>query len=137
MGDTLGDTWEWDGSAWTQVADGGPPSRLNPGMATIGGKVVLFGGDHTNVCVVSCPESLSDTWTWDGTLWTEQHVAGPSPRAELAMAGFRGSVLLYGGVDSRTEQIETDTWRWDGKAWTEVPVTGPPFMGVLGIVAAR
>lgn len=100
-------------------------------MASAGSTVVLFGGDPTSIN----PSTISDTWTWDGTVWTEQRVAGPGPRASPAMAGFRGSVVLFGGYDSETGQYDADTWQWDGTAWTQLPVTGPPLW--LNVVAAR
>jgi hypothetical protein len=42
----LGDTWEWNGQAWAQVATGGPTPRRHPGIAydAARGRVVLFGG---------------------------------------------------------------------------------------------
>jgi hypothetical protein len=46
------------------------------------GTVVLFGGQSwSSECV------FGDTWTWDGTTWTEQAPATrPSARGEGAMA---------------------------------------------------
>lgn len=42
----LGDTWEWNGSTWTQVATTGPSRRANYGMVydSTRGVTVLFGG---------------------------------------------------------------------------------------------
>src|SRR5207249_4266269 len=42
----LGDTWEWDGSAWTLRSSSGPEPRLGHAMAYDAdrGRVVLFGG---------------------------------------------------------------------------------------------
>jgi hypothetical protein len=48
-------------------------------MAPVDGKLVLFGG-------VGPGMNLADTWTWDGTVWTQIDVAGPSARAGTAMA---------------------------------------------------
>jgi hypothetical protein len=63
-----GDTWEWDGLAWTQRAPGTSPSpRYGAGMAYDAARrqVLLFGGTDGSF-------SLGDTWTWDGTTWTQQ-----------------------------------------------------------------
>jgi hypothetical protein len=47
-------------------------------MSSLNGEQVLFGGrNETGV--------LSDTWTWDGRVWT-QVVTGPSARAGAVMA---------------------------------------------------
>jgi hypothetical protein len=44
-GALLGDTWIWDGNRWTQNTLATSPSpRTDPGMARLGGNVVLFGG---------------------------------------------------------------------------------------------
>jgi hypothetical protein len=123
-----GDTWEWDGSGWTLLAVNGPPARFNHGMASDGRTVVLFGGDATSVHVSGSPSgSLSDTWIWDGATWVDEGVADPPPRSDPGMAGFRGSVVLYGGFDDGSGQNYADTWQWDGLTWTQLPVTGPPL----------
>jgi hypothetical protein len=66
----LGDTWLWDGDVWTQWTPAAgaavPPARSNHGMSTLGGSVVLFGGDDGK------GYPLSDTWTWDGSAWAAQ-----------------------------------------------------------------
>ena len=42
--------------------------------------VLLFGGSGAH-------GALDDTWTWDGTTWTEQQPAArPPPRADPALA---------------------------------------------------
>src|SRR5436305_1246047 len=41
-----GDTWTWDGTTWTKLAPAAsPPARMNHAMATLGNKVILFGGE--------------------------------------------------------------------------------------------
>src|SRR5438105_4854819 len=52
----FGDTWEWDGEDWTQVADIGPFSRQWHSMAydSKRNRVVLFGGNRVGF--------LGDTW---------------------------------------------------------------------------
>src|SRR5918994_1538969 len=84
-----GDTWEWDGRRWTLVSQTGPAPRTFPSMAydSVRRKVVLFGGNR--VLFGRNPgevKFLNDTWEWDGRRWTEIKVAGPSPRAEAAIA---------------------------------------------------
>jgi hypothetical protein len=114
----LGDTWEWDGSAWSQVATGGPPARAYAAMAERNGHAVLFGGQNTHNVV------LSDTWEWDGSTWVQKSVPGPSPRYWAAMASFEGNVILMGGMGSNN-QVYNDTWQWDGTAWTQLQMNGP------------
>jgi hypothetical protein len=42
----VGETWEWDGTEWTQIADTGPPKRLLTTMVFDSSRecLVLFGG---------------------------------------------------------------------------------------------
>src|SRR5437867_4343003 len=56
-----------------------PAPRAGAGMAgDINGNIVLFGGVNTNF---DCCLYYGDTWTWDGSAWTEQFPANsPSPR---------------------------------------------------------
>src|SRR5919199_84947 len=63
-----GDTWEWSGTEWTQVADIGPSPRFGCALSydTNRQRIVLFGGwDTANA------KLAGDTWEWDGTEWTQ------------------------------------------------------------------
>ena len=87
-------------------------------MATLGGKVILFGGyDGTAV--------VGDTWIYDGTTWTQSAATGPSARSDAAMATLGAKVVLFGGDDTTTAALD-DTWTFDGTAWTEVTIATPP-----------
>jgi Galactose oxidase, central domain len=127
--ETLGDTWEWDGSAWTQIADMGPPGRYSPGMTYDVSRqcVVLFGG---SVWLEQWPwwVTLGDTWEWNGTEWTQVADIGPPPRLDHTMTydAIRQRVVLYGGdADAYGGQPFGDTWEWDGTEWTQIADTGP------------
>ena len=120
-----GDSWGWDGAAWRQLADGGPPGRAGHAMACDqrAGVVLLYGGE-------SGAELLGDMWRWDGERWSEIPLTGPTPgrRRAHAMAydAARGRTVLYGGV-TRAEGAAGstalgDTWEWDGARWREVGV---------------
>src|SRR5262245_9504550 len=83
------------------LADG-PVGRWDMGLAPDPlGRVVLFGGltVNTNGRLVR----LGDTWTWDGSAWTEQHPAD-HPEAwagmEMAFDEVRNEVVLFGGSNS-------------------------------------
>jgi hypothetical protein len=75
------------------------------------GQLVLFGGGNSGL--------LNDTWTWNGTNWTQQFpAASPAPRYYAAMAydASNGQVVLFGGAASG---ILGDTWAWNGATWTQ------------------
>jgi hypothetical protein len=86
------------------------------------GVVVMFGG-----YTASDGPYLGDTWTWDGSRWTQKHpVSSPSPRYGAAMAydAARGEIMLFGGYSYGTYFHET--WTWDGANWEqETPSTAP------------
>ncbi|HLQ39314.1 MAG TPA: hypothetical protein VK348_16005, partial [Planctomycetota bacterium] len=111
----LQDTWEWDGSSWTQVAGGGPPPRSRGAMSfdPQRGRSVLHGGEG------STSGFFGDTWEWDGSTWMQMATAGPGPRITHAMTwnGSRGRTVLFGGVEQAVG-YRSDTWEWDGTAWS-------------------
>src|SRR5262249_36208625 len=114
----LADTWEWDGNTWSMRSISGPPARCFHGMATLGGKVLLFGGQND-------AGIRNDTWEWDGMSWAERRLmVAPLPRNEFAMATLADNIVLFGG--SSTGQVFGDTWEWDGRTWTQRNLTGPP-----------
>lgn len=67
MGPRLADTWEWDGTTWTQrTSPTSPPARLGFAMAYDSARAVtvIFGG-------IGDAGPLGDTWEWDGSAWTQ------------------------------------------------------------------
>jgi hypothetical protein len=111
------DTWEWDGSTWTERKVPGPGARMSHAMTydATRGRTVLFGGTRYPGGVAG------DTWEWDGSTWTERSVAGPPARFSHAMSfdRARNRVVLFGGSSDAFAPALSDTWEWDGTAWTE------------------
>jgi hypothetical protein len=107
----LGDTWTWDGTTWTQQAPAtSPPVRSGASMAydAANGTVVLFGGSLN-----SSRNVFRDTWTWDGTTWTQQAPPTSPPAREWASMAYdaaNGTVVLFGGVSRYS--VHYDTWTW-------------------------
>ena len=108
-GPPLGDTWEWDGTAWEERPVVGPPAQSGHAMAydRARQRTVLFG--------------RGSTWEWDGTEWTHRTDSGPGQRSGCAMAydEIRRRVVLFGGSGM------DDTWEWDGTSWALRAVVGP------------
>jgi hypothetical protein len=105
-GKVLGDTWEWNGTAWTQEKPPSVPSaRSGHVMAATPLGIFLFGGDDATGAVADA------LWRWDGTTWTTVDAAmpAPTPRAYSAIASDAVSsrLLLFGGGD--TGELG-DTW---------------------------
>jgi hypothetical protein len=125
--ETLGDTWIFK-AGWRQVFPSSSPSpRMGAAITFDGaaGNIVLFGGcsGAVNACTF-----LNDTWTWDGTTWTELFPpVSPSPRVtSIAYDGATQTSVLFGGTGSAGSLA--DTWTWDGVAqtWTQqTPAASP------------
>ena len=123
-GDQLGDTWSFNGSAWTQLSPANsPPARDRASMVydPATHTVLLFGGNGCSA--IYC----GDTWTWDGSTWTQLHPATSPPAriwATMAHNGATGRVVLFGGIGFAGDL--NDTWSWDGSTWTQLQPAGSP-----------
>ena len=122
--DVLGDTWTSDGRSWLrQQPRISPPARVGAGMVYDAARktVVLFGG--TGWVTGYLLGDLSDTWTWNGTSWIQQHpMVSPPPRHGFSMAydGATGDVVLFGGDSgTRVPALLNDTWSWNGTNWSQ------------------
>jgi len=110
----LGDTWEWNGAAWSLRSSSGPSPRR---YAALGydpdrGRTVLFGGQAPN------GSALGDTWEWDGTTWTLRATTGPPARYGAAMAYDPDQVamILHGGTaNGGYLQENFDQYIWLGQ----------------------
>lgn len=84
-------------------------------------EIVLFGGGLG-------PEPKDDTWTWDGSSWTEQLVNSKPPGRADASAAYdpvRKTVVMFGGKIDGAKTID-DLWEWDGTGWTDrTPMLSP------------
>jgi hypothetical protein len=129
------ETWEWDGSSWTQLADTGPKARFASAMTCDSDRdvVVLFGGNLVSKPAASGPGNGSDTWEWNGAEWTQREDQGPEGRRGHAMAydAARKQTVLFGGASVRPElgfpgiREFGDTWVWNGQSWRQAAGFGP------------
>ena len=107
------DTWEYDGTSWTEATPTTSPTGLeehalayDPGREV----VVLFGG---------MTESLyfDATWEYNGATWVERTLT-PRPvargRHALSFAGPHGGLVLFGGVMNDYPYYPSDTWVYWG-----------------------
>ncbi len=130
----LGDTWEWDGTRFSEVT---PASGVRPSARTAAAmvydaarkRIVMFGG------VTGSGSAFGDTWEWDGTIWRRLTPSNsPPPRwgAAATYDAARKRVVLFGG--GRIGAVLGDTWEWDGVTWTErTPATSPPTRHAAGM----
>jgi hypothetical protein len=135
----LDDTWEWDGTSWSEAQPALPPPLPGTKRRAVAGRpelrietalafdrrrerIVMFGGQARR--------SLDDTWEWDRITWTERLApVRPSARHGHAMAydETRGRLVLFGGRENDSSFSLADTWEWDGRTWElRSPSTVPP-----------
>jgi hypothetical protein len=126
-----GDTWEWDGQAWSLRATSGPPGRQYAAMAYDAARqrTVLFGGRQSSTA------GFVDTWEWDGAGWSQVATAGPSARDVPAMVYDTDlhRTVLFGGWLGTPGGNSSETWSWDGAAWALLNTTGPSARGDCGM----
>ena len=88
------------------------------------GKIIAFGGfDGTSY--------LNDTWSFDGTSWTQiatQSAPPPRTAAQMTYDSVTQKVVLFGGYDG-TNYLG-DTWLWDGSTlqWTQATPNHNPVL---------
>ena len=129
-GGNLGDTWEFDGSMWTQMTPAVAPSVRRWGAMSYdvaAGVTILFGGENGGVY-------NNETWSWDGTTWTQlSPVTSPSIRGRGRMSYnlTTGETVYFGGRNAAAAL--GDTWIWDGANWSQtVTPNAPSTLGVAG-----
>jgi Galactose oxidase, central domain len=132
-GSTLfGDTWEYDGTTWTQRFPTTSPAPRRYAAMTydpIRHVTLLFGGDSG---IAGNAPQLSDWWKWDGTTWTALS-SGPSARswAGLTWDSARSRAVLFGGATSGVPL--SDTWEWTEVGWTQAGAGNPPARQIFSI----
>jgi hypothetical protein len=113
--DTLGDTWTWNGSTWSeQLPSVSPPARAyaSSDYDAALSDVILFGGTTSTASF----NELADTWTWNGTTWS-QLAPSPSPPARdgagMTYDAHTRDTVLFGGIDVESgPTVFGDTWRF-------------------------
>lgn len=124
------DTWEWDGETWKKVASGG---KIRGAMAMVyhpGRGTLIRHGGHSHWSNPEEQEIYSDTWEWNGDVWTEiQEAGGPARKwHQLVYDSVRNEVVTFGGGHLPTGDSATnDTWTFAAGLWRRLDgVTGPP-----------
>lgn len=126
----LGDTWEFDGVNWRQIATPvSPAPRTAEALATdfARSRLLLLGGQRAS--------ASENTWEFDGITWAPV----PTPAEPTGGMGHglawhpgRGRVLSFGGWDGdlarHGDTSLAETWEFDGASWSRLG--GPPSFRV-------
>ena len=140
----VNETWTWDGTYWAlQRSTVSPTPRHDAAMAYDAGHrvVVLYGGIAATSSAGSGGQAaVSDTWTWNGSAWNQQHprhepVLSFDWPATMAFDPVSKTVLLYGFAkitSGNVTNMTSQTWSWNGTDWTQLsPSAMPQGMGQL------
>ena len=130
------ETWEWDGTVWSQRASGGPPGRIAGGCAydAAAHKFVVYGG--WGVISPGSPGTLGnlfDTWEYDGTsaTWTKVADGNPQPiggGAVMAYDSSRNKRVLFCSPPS-VYLPDLRVFEWSAGGWVEQTVAPDPTAG--------
>ena len=119
----VNDTWEWDGTNWTQRMPAMSPAARFVMAGTYDStrcvSIVTSGSDDTVF--------QNDTWEYDGTTWTRREMNTLTPARNFVPAAFdpiSNKTILFAG-QSNTTQLN-DTWDWNGTTWTLRSPANPP-----------
>jgi hypothetical protein len=90
--------------------------------------MIIFGGAGGSVGGISGLEILGDTWSWDGTNWTEISTGDPTGMTQPGLREYPAmaydpnhhQVILFGGWNGNYAQYLNDTWAFDGQSWTQL-----------------
>jgi cysteine-rich repeat protein len=132
MSAMFNDTWEWDGSTWTQHTAAPAPSPRDATAMIYDiarDKLVLFSGEQfVDRVFLNLP---TDTWEWSGGTWVKHAVGSPAPAPQeghgMAYVPARNKIVLFGGYPTSFANGQLgETWDWDGMNWEpEVHVVAP------------
>lgn len=137
FGDYLNETWQFTGTDWSNQSastiNSTPlPCRIDGVMEYDGTHVMLYGGRGGS----STAGVFQDTWTYNGTTWTQSTATSPFGRYQAECAYLSGTgVVMFGGRTINDMLLET--WIWSGSAWSQVSIAngGSPAARVGHVMA--
>jgi hypothetical protein len=88
-------------------------------------QIVLFGGQSATP-TGGVLDLLDDTWTWDGTNWTQRTPAKSPPPTIFLPVAYDPDTQTVVGVRDNDPVNTTSTWQWDGATWGTIATTGNP-----------
>lgn len=116
-GNSLADTWEFDGQSWREIQPIESPPKLANSAACYASdfrRMFLFGGRLGG-------EETNSLWGYDGATWREYETEErPQVRSRAAMCydEARKCLIVFGGTSDAV--ASKCTWEWDGTTWISV-----------------
>lgn len=119
----ISQTWLLVGSTWTLASPAHQPPARQYSLAAWDGassQVVLWGGSLDGQ---PSRNRAAETWTWDGSDWTNRTGAQAPPASEAdSISSGQSGVVLYTVDGTGTAQA----WTFNGSAWTRLQASPPP-----------
>ena len=110
-------TWLWSPQGWVRTTPSrSPPGRSGAAIAydPVGQRLLLFGGR------TPAGQLLDDTWSWDGTTWTQLNIPAMHPPGadftSMAWDQARNDIVLV--TMTVAANAGGETWIWDGARWS-------------------
>jgi hypothetical protein len=122
------DTWEYDGTTWTQKTINGPDKYMGAMSWDPISQRILLSGGQSEVQVLGTGRRF-DTWAYDGQSWSQIDTA-TNAETEISVGttdGVRGVAQLYS--TNLHKLLE-----WNGTAWVQPP--GDVIVGTPGPLTA-
>ncbi len=135
------DTWEWNGTTWTQLGVAPPAGRH--GHATTydswRGNVVMFGGRSTTSFLNATLEFPPSP---PAAGWQMRFSGGPPERVSASMAcDLAGNAYIFGGCIGigigPPIYAPAHLWRWNGSMWLAGGGGGPSARGASAMTFDR
>ena len=113
---TGADQYTYSNMTWSTVTPATSPGALYAQAEAYDpatGQTIMFGGSNGS-------SNVANTWSWNGTNWTELATTGPPAREQAAMAydPALSELVLFGGFNGAA--YYNDTWAWSGSAWSQI-----------------
>jgi hypothetical protein len=118
----LGDTWEFDGTTWTQRAESGP---------ALSGASLVYDAARNRILLLGMTTDtpgLPEMYGWTGTSWDRITPANIPPCVGFGAMVYQehNQRVLFLGGQCGNGFSESATWEWDGQDWTDVEPTINP-----------
>lgn len=112
--------------AWNKLTPTTSPSMRRAGAMAQDGtgaatRMLIQGGLTQTPATI-----LAETWTWNGTAWTQQTAAGGPARFghRIVRLPTANQLLTFGGRSPTISALANDTWRWNGTVWSSLATQG-------------
>jgi hypothetical protein len=99
-------------------------------------QTILFGGSTANDAATKASYEFSDTWAWNGLIWTQLfplHIPTARYGHVMVYDSARNRIVMFGGRTGGGKTDLNDTWVFKNGDWTQIaPPSSPPGRVLAG-----